>query len=94
MFKRDFKVMFMTTANQFIDPNVYQPTILRFPKNVSQFQQYSKKCNHFMNDSCFKAKKEFDKAKQEFVKFPGQSNNFYEYQKTVQDNPSPIRKSL
>ena len=23
-----------------------------------------------MNDSCFKAQKEFDKAKQEFVKFP------------------------
>ena len=23
-----------------------------------------------MNESCFKAKKEFDKAKQEFVKFP------------------------
>ena len=36
-----------------------------------------------MNDSCFKAKKEFDKAKQEFVKFPVESNNFYKYQKTV-----------
>ena len=47
-----------------------------------------------MNDSCFKAKKEFDKAKQEFVKFPVQLNNFYEDQKTVQDNPSPVRKSL
>ena len=47
-----------------------------------------------MNDSCFKVKKEFDKAKQEFVKFPVESNNFYEYQKTVQGNSSPIRKSL
>ena len=48
-----------------------------------------------MNDSCFKAKKEFDKAIQEFVKFPDNmcSHNFYEYQKTVQDNPSPIRKN-
>ena len=49
-----------------------------------------------MNESCFKAQKEFDKAKQEFVKFLQYvlSNNFYKYQKTVQDNPSPIRKSL
>ena len=48
-----------------------------------------------MNDSCFKAQKEFDKAKQEFVKFPdNMCNNFYEHHKTVQDNPSPVRKSL
>ena len=60
-------------------------------KTEAHFQQCSKKCNHLMNDSCFKAKKEFDKAKQEFVKFPVQSNNFYEYQKTVQDNPSPLQ---
>ena len=76
MLKRYFKVMFMSTANQFIDPIVYWSTILRFLKNVSlkvtetHFQQYSKKCNKLMNDSCFKAQKEFDKAKQEFVKFP------------------------
>ena len=62
-------MMFMTTANQFIDPNVYWSAILRFLKNVSlkrtdtHFQQYSKKCNNLMNDSCFKTKKEFDKAK-------------------------------
>ena len=63
-------MMFMSTANQFIDPNVYWSTILRFLKNVSlkkrtetHFQQYSKKCNELMNDSCFKAQKEFDKAK-------------------------------
>ena len=48
-------------------------------KTETHFQQYSKKCNHFMNDSCFKAKKEFDKAKQEFVKFPVLSINFYEH---------------
>ena len=36
----------------------------------TRFQQCSKKCNKLMNDSCFKAQKEFDKAKQEFVKFP------------------------
>ena len=48
----------------------------RFLKNVSlkrtetHFQHYNKKCNNLMNDSCFKAQKEFDKAKQEFVKFP------------------------
>ena len=39
-------------------------------KTETHFQQYSKKCNKLMNDSCFKAQKEFDKAKQEFVKFP------------------------
>ena len=66
----------MTTANQFIDPNVYWSTILRFlkeflsKKTETHFQQYGKKCNNLMNDSCFKAKKEFDKAEQEFVKFP------------------------
>ena len=68
-------MIFMSTANQFIDPNVYQTTIFRFLKNVSlkktetHFQQYSKKCNKMMNNSCFKAQKEFDKAKQGFVKF-------------------------
>ena len=68
-------MMFMTTADKFIDPNLYKSTILRFLKNFSlkttetHFQQYSKKCNKLMNDSCFKAKREFDKAKQEFVKF-------------------------
>ena len=67
-------MMFMSTAKQFIDPNVYQSTILRFLTNVSlkkietHFQQYSKKCNKLMKDSCFKAQKESDKAKQEFVK--------------------------
>ena len=39
-------------------------------KTQTHFQQYSKKCNKLMNDSCFKAQKEFDKAKQEFEKFP------------------------
>ena len=39
-------------------------------KIETHFQQYSKKHNKLMNDSCFKAQKEFDKAKQEFVKFP------------------------
>ena len=102
MFKRDFKVMFMTSANQFIDPNVYWSTILRFLKNVSvkkqtHFQQYSKKCNNLMNDSCFKAKTEFDKVEQEFVKFPDNMCSqiiFMNIQKTVQDNTSPIINSL
>ena len=55
--------MFMTIANQLIDPNVYSSIILRFLKNVStkktetHFQQYSKKCNNLMNDSCCKAKR-------------------------------------
>ena len=31
---------------------------------------FSKNGNRLVNDSCFKAQKEFDKAKQEFVKFP------------------------
>ena len=39
-------------------------------KTETHFQQYSKKCNKLMNDSCFETKKEFDKAKQEFVEFP------------------------
>ena len=39
-------------------------------KAETRFQQYSKKCNKLMNASCFKAQKEFDKARQEFVKFP------------------------
>ena len=39
-------------------------------KTETHLQQYSEKCNKFMNDSCFKVQKEFDKAKQEFVKFP------------------------
>ena len=50
-----------------------------------------------MNDLCFKTQKEFDKAKQEFVEFPDNMymyNIFYEYHKTIQDNPSPARKSL
>ena len=37
-------------------------------KIEAHFQQYSKKCNKLINDSCFKVEKEFDKAKQEFVK--------------------------
>ena len=94
--------MFMSTANQFIDPNVYYSTILGFLKNFSlknriHFQQYIKKCNALMNDSCFKAQKGFDKAKQAFVKFPDNMCSqiiFDEYKKTVQDNPSPIRKIL
>ena len=69
-------MMCMTTANHFVDPNVYWSTILRFLKNFSlkntesHFQQESKTCNNLMNDSCFNAKKEFNKAKQEFVKLP------------------------
>ena len=48
-----------------------------------------------MNDLCFKTQKEFDKAKQEFVEFPDSMYNiFYEYHKTIQDNSSPVRKSL
>ena len=39
-------------------------------KTETHFQPYSKKCNKLMNDSCLKAQKEFDKAKQEFAKFP------------------------
>ena len=39
-------------------------------KTETHFQQCSKKCNNLMNDSCFKAKKEFDKTEQEFVKLP------------------------
>ena len=46
-----------------------------------------------MNDLCFKTQKEFDKAKQEFVEFPDDMYNiFNEYHKTIQDNPSPVRK--
>ena len=41
-----------------------------FKKTETHFQQYTKTCNKLMNDFCFEAKKEFDKAKQEFVKFP------------------------
>ena len=50
-----------------------------------------------MNDSCFKAQKEFDKAKKEFVKFPDNMCSqiiFMNIKKTVQDNPSPIRNNL
>ena len=48
-----------------------------------------------MNDLFFKTQKEFGKAKQEFVEFPGNMYNiFYQYHKTIQDNPSPVRKSL
>ena len=39
-------------------------------KTETHFQQYSKECNNLMNDSCFNAKKKFDKVEQEFVKFP------------------------
>ena len=38
-------------------------------KTETHFQQYSKKRNKLMNYCCFKAQKEFDKAKQEFVNF-------------------------
>ena len=48
-----------------------------------------------MNDLCFKTQKEFDKAEQEFVEFPDNMYNiFYEYHKTIQDNPSPVRKAF
>ena len=50
-----------------------------------------------MNDSCFKAKTEFDKAEQEFVRFPDNMCSqiiFMNIKRTVQDNPSPIRNSL
>ena len=39
-------------------------------KNGNSFPTIQQKCNKLMNDSSFKAQKEFDKAKQEFVKFP------------------------
>ena len=93
----------MSTAKQFIDPSAYYSTILRFLKNFSlkktetHLQQYSKKCNTLMNDSCFQAQKEFDKAKQEFVKFPDNMCSqiiFMNIKKTVQGNSSPIKKSL
>ena len=53
------------------------------------------KCNKLMNDSCFKAKNEFDKAKQKFGKFLDNmgSQIIFMNTKKVQDNPSPIRKS-
>ena len=63
-------MMFMSTANQFIDPNVYQSTIYKECLSRKTETHFSKKGNKLMNDSCFKAQKEFDKAKQEFVKFP------------------------
>ena len=53
-------MMFMSTANQFIDPNVllvnnFEISEKRLSeKTESHFQQYSKKCNKLMNDSCFK----------------------------------------
>ena len=54
-----------TSVNNFeILKNVY------LKKTETHFQRYNKKCNKLMNDSCFKAQKEFDKAKQGFVKFP------------------------
>ena len=96
-------MMFMSTANQFIDPNVYQSTILRFLKNVSRkktethFQPYCIKCNKLMNDSCFKAQKEFDKAEQEFVKFPDNMWSqiiFINIIKQYKLTPSPVRKSF
>ena len=43
------------------------------PKNKqteTDFQQYGKKCNKLMNDSCSKVKKEFNKAKRKFVELP------------------------
>ena len=63
-------MMFMSTANQFIDPNVYQSTISKEFLSKKTETHFSEKGNKLMNDSCFKAQKEFDKAKQEFVKFP------------------------
>ena len=48
-----------------------------------------------MNDLCFKTQKEFYKAKQEFVEFPDKMYNiFYQYHKTIQDNPSPVEKAF
>ena len=50
-----------------------------------------------MNDSCFKAQKQFGKAKQGFVKIPDNMCSqiiFMNIKKTVQDNCMPIRKSL
>ena len=45
-----------------------------------------------MNDSCFKAQKEFDKAKQgwQYV----QPNNFYEYQKQYKITPCLSEKAF
>ena len=55
-----------------------------------------KKCNKQTIDSCLKSKKEFDKAKQKFVKFLDNmcSQIIFMNIKKVQDNSSPIRKSL
>ena len=62
----------------------------------TDFQQYGKKCNELMNDSCSKAKKEFSKAKQKFVKFPDNmgSQIIFMNIKKLQNNPSSIRKGL
>ena len=62
----------------------------------TDFQQHSKKCNKLINDSCSKVKKEFNKAKQKFVKFPDNMDSQIMFMniKKVQNNPSSIRKSL
>ena len=63
-----------------IDPNVAVDNFNKIIFNVSEecltpklkfsFKKNTRKCNKWMNESCFKAKKEFYKVKQEFIKFP------------------------
>ena len=54
-----------------------------------------------MNDSCFKAKKEFDKAEQEFVKFPDNMcsqiifmNIKKQYEITLRLSEKPLRNIM
>ena len=40
------------------------------PKPKFSFKENTRKCNKWINESCFKAKKDFYKVKKEFLKFP------------------------
>ena len=58
------------------------------PKLV--FKSDQKKCDKWMNDSCFKAKKEFEQGKREFLKFPnnmGRRLIYMNIKKKIQGNP-------
>ena len=68
-------------CKSFLDPSIAVANFERIIYDISKEclrpkpaiiveKVHSKQCNKWMNDDCFKAKKEFIKTRKEFLKFP------------------------
>ena len=61
---------------QTLQSTILTTSFMIFPKIVSPqkskfvYKKHEKKCNKWMNKTCFEAKREFEKRKKEFLKFP------------------------